>query len=195
MAASTSCRRWSSSRRSARRPAWILGWRVLTRPSSISGEPVTAATSVTGRPASRSARAVPPVDTSSKPWPTRPRPSSTSPVLSETDSSARRGNVMFRSACSVSTRARRPSIPTAPEARSATAHGRSRCSTAWIRAREAGLVVAGERPGPPPGPGSARRRASGRRDGPCTRSPSRRGPARRPPHGRPGRPAGARDGR
>ena len=32
-------------------PPWIRGWSVFTRPSSISGKPVTAATSVTGRPA------------------------------------------------------------------------------------------------------------------------------------------------
>ncbi len=52
---------------------------------------MTAATSVTGSPASRRARAVPPVLTSSKPRATRPRPRSARPVLSETDRSARRG--------------------------------------------------------------------------------------------------------
>ena len=38
------------------RPPWISGCRVLTRPSMISGKPVTSDTSRTGRPASRSAR-------------------------------------------------------------------------------------------------------------------------------------------
>ncbi len=65
MAAASSWRRCSSRRRSASKPAWIRGCNVFTRPSSISGNPVTDATSVTGRPASRSVRAVPPVDTSS----------------------------------------------------------------------------------------------------------------------------------
>ena len=40
---------------------------VLTRPSSISGNPVTSATSCTGTPASRSMRAVPPVEIMSAP--------------------------------------------------------------------------------------------------------------------------------
>ena len=89
--AAASASRWSARRRSARRPAWIRGWSVLTRPSSISGKPVTAATSVTGSPASRRARAVPPVQTSSNPRATRPAPSSARPALSDTDRSARRG--------------------------------------------------------------------------------------------------------
>ena len=59
----------------------MRGWSVLTRPSSISGDPVTAATSVTGSPASRRARAVPPVETSSKPRATSPRPSVDQPRL------------------------------------------------------------------------------------------------------------------
>src|SRR5262245_55076396 len=66
----------------------MSGWRVLTRPSIISGKPVTADTLVTGRPASAKARAVPPVDTSSKPRATRPRPKSVSPVLFDTLSRA-----------------------------------------------------------------------------------------------------------
>ena len=46
--------RCSGLERSARMPPWILGWRVLTRPPSISGEPVTSATSRCAMPASRS---------------------------------------------------------------------------------------------------------------------------------------------
>jgi hypothetical protein len=42
--------------RRASRPPWMRGCRVFTRPSSISGKPVTSATSVTGRPASASSR-------------------------------------------------------------------------------------------------------------------------------------------
>ena len=61
MPAARSASRWSARRRSARSPPWTRGCNVFTRPSSISGKPVTAATSVTGRPAWRRARAVPPV--------------------------------------------------------------------------------------------------------------------------------------
>ena len=53
--------------RRARMPPWIFGCSVLTRPSIISGKPVTSDTCTTARPASASALAVPPVDTSSKP--------------------------------------------------------------------------------------------------------------------------------
>ena len=56
----------------------------------ISGKPVTSETSRTGRPASRNAFAVPPVDSSSTLRAASARASSTRPVLSETDSSARR---------------------------------------------------------------------------------------------------------
>ena len=135
MPAARSVSRWSARRRSARSPAWTRGWSVLTRPSSISGKPVTAETSVTGSPASRRARAVPPVLTSSQPRTTRPRPSSTRPVLSWTESSARRGTGMRASATAVSRRVRRAPAPTvsAPASRAATAAGSSRCSTGWIR--------------------------------------------------------------
>ena len=50
--------------RRARSPPWIFGWRVFTRPSMISGKPVWAPTSVTGRPFSTSIFAVPPVERS-----------------------------------------------------------------------------------------------------------------------------------
>src|SRR5690606_9636426 len=78
-----------SSRR-ARIPPWIFGCSVFTRPPIISSEPVYSATSVTGRPAARSARQVPPLDNSAKPRRNRPPANSTIPVLSYTDSSARR---------------------------------------------------------------------------------------------------------
>src|SRR5687767_4341325 len=69
-------------------PPWIAGWSVLTRPSIISGKPVTSDTATTGRPASLRTRAVPPVETSSKPRAASPRPRSTIPVLSDTLSNA-----------------------------------------------------------------------------------------------------------
>ena len=64
------------------------GCRVLTRPPSISGKPVTSATSRCAMPASRSAAAVPPEATSSTPSAASPRANSTRPVLSHTLSSA-----------------------------------------------------------------------------------------------------------
>src|SRR5690606_6510641 len=60
-----------------------------TRPSIISGKPVAWLTSVTSSPASRRARAVPPVDSNCTPRAARARPSSINPLLSETESSAR----------------------------------------------------------------------------------------------------------
>src|SRR5262245_12295137 len=69
-------------------PPCSAGWSVLTRPSIISGKPVMSDTPATGSPASVSARAVPPVDTSSKPRATSPRPRSTMRVLLDTLSNA-----------------------------------------------------------------------------------------------------------
>jgi hypothetical protein len=69
--------------------AMTRGWRVFTRPSIISGKPVTADTLVTAKPASASALAVPPVETSSNVRRASSAPSSARPVLSETLSSAR----------------------------------------------------------------------------------------------------------
>ena len=80
--------RCSGLERSARIPPWILGWRVLTRPPSISGDPVTSATSVCAMPASLSLAAVLPLATSSHPRSDRPWASSTRPSLSYTDSRA-----------------------------------------------------------------------------------------------------------
>ncbi len=74
--------RWLGSSRSARIPPWILGCRVLTRPPSISGDPVTSATERWAIPASASAAAVLPLATSSQPRSDRPRASSTRPSLS-----------------------------------------------------------------------------------------------------------------
>src|SRR6185295_18336144 len=78
----------STLSRRASRPPWIAGCSVLTRPSSISGKPVCAATSVTSRRASARSRAVPPVESSFTPRPASSRASSTTPVLSETEISA-----------------------------------------------------------------------------------------------------------
>ena len=80
----------SSVPRRPSRPPWTLGCRVLTRPSMISGKPVSSETSRTARPASRMAFALPPVDSSSTPRAASARASSIRPVLSETDSNARR---------------------------------------------------------------------------------------------------------
>src|SRR5437762_3061909 len=68
----------------------MAGCSVFTLPSMISGKPVSSATSVTGNPASLSAFAVPPVETSVTSRCTRARANSISPVLSETEISARR---------------------------------------------------------------------------------------------------------
>src|SRR5450755_1973642 len=78
----------SGRSRRARRPPWTVGCSVLTRPSSISGKPVCAATSVTARPAPARSFAVPPVESKAMPSAASSRASSTTPVLSETDISA-----------------------------------------------------------------------------------------------------------
>src|ERR1035437_7573128 len=62
------------------------------------GKRLSAAPSVPGSPASRNARAVPPVETSSKPRRTSPAPNSASPVLSETERSARLGTRLLSAA-------------------------------------------------------------------------------------------------
>ena len=77
-------------RGSPSRPPCTAGCSVLTRPSMISGKPVSSETSRTAMPASAIAFAVPPVETSSMPKPASARAKSIRPVLSETDSSARR---------------------------------------------------------------------------------------------------------
>src|SRR6185295_3052895 len=79
------------SRRSrrARMPPCIFGCSVLTRPSSISGKPVCADTSVTRTPSFSSSLAVPPVDRICTPRPASALASSTTPDLSETLISAR----------------------------------------------------------------------------------------------------------
>ena len=53
---------WSADSRSASRPPCTAGCSVLTRPSSISGNPVTESTGVTATPAAARAAAEPPVD-------------------------------------------------------------------------------------------------------------------------------------
>jgi len=75
----------SGKSRRASRPPWIFGCSVLTRPSSISGKPVWSATSVTGRPASASSLAVPPVESSLMPSACSAWANSRMPVLSETE--------------------------------------------------------------------------------------------------------------
>src|SRR6185312_15972433 len=84
----------SSVPRRPSRPPCTLGCRVLTRPSMISGKPVSSLTSRTGTPTSRSALALPPVERISMPSACRARPISARSVLSETLSSARRAVMM-----------------------------------------------------------------------------------------------------
>ena len=79
----------SGLERIARIPPAMRGWIVFTRPSSISGNCVTSATSRTGMSASLKARDVPPVERISIEREARPRANSTIPVLSVTLSRAR----------------------------------------------------------------------------------------------------------
>src|SRR5665811_1733554 len=76
--------------RSARMPPWIAGCSVFTRPSMISGNPVTSDTGVTGIPTSLRNLNVPPVEMSSMPRSARPRANDSRFPLSDTDTSARR---------------------------------------------------------------------------------------------------------
>mmetsp|Transcript_4845 Transcript_4845/g.17018 ORF Transcript_4845/g.17018 Transcript_4845/m.17018 type:complete len:213 (+) Transcript_4845:2301-2939(+) len=78
---------WSSRSLLARIPPWTAGCRVLTRPSSISGKFVIDSTWETATPPSLIARKLPPVLTISYPRSTRPRARSTTPLLSDTDTS------------------------------------------------------------------------------------------------------------
>src|SRR5947209_5899744 len=75
--------------RIASRPPCTLGCSVLTRPSIISGKPVSSETSFTLRPAAAIALAVPPVETSSTPCAASALANSIRPVLSETERRAR----------------------------------------------------------------------------------------------------------
>src|SRR4051812_20752597 len=70
-------------------PAAIFGLIVLTRPSSISGKPVTSSMGRVSIPASARCLAVPPVETISTPSWRRQRAKSAMPVLSDTVISAR----------------------------------------------------------------------------------------------------------
>ena len=163
--------RWSGRSRRARMPAWIAGWRVFTRPSSISGSPVTELTAAASIPAEASARRVPSVATSSTPHSRRPRANSTSPVLSWGPSRARR--VM-----SGSPPGRGGSAPAAPRGGAVPrTRGSPPGGGAATPARGPGPGAGRRRrprgPGPRPGGRSARRRSPrGRGGGRCTRSPS-----------------------
>src|SRR5579859_6774115 len=74
--------------RRASRPACTPGWRVLMRPSIISGKPVRSVTGWASTAASERTWSVVPVAYSSKPSRRRPRAKPASPVLSLTDSRA-----------------------------------------------------------------------------------------------------------
>ena len=75
--------------RTASRPPWTAGCSVFTRPSIISGNPVTSETSVTGTPAASRAARVPPVDRSTTPKAANASAKGTRPDLSDTEMSAR----------------------------------------------------------------------------------------------------------
>src|SRR5688572_4421670 len=108
MSCSASCSSCASFVRSARIPACTRGCSVFTRPSSISGKPVTSSTGVTSIPASRSVAAVPPEETNPTPSSVSPRANSTTPVLSYTANSARRtGRTSVTTSASGGERSRR----------------------------------------------------------------------------------------
>ena len=79
----------SGTSRRARMPAMSRGCMVLTRPSSISGKPVTSSTRVTGMPESLSSLAVPPVEMTVTPMSVRPLANDSTPLLLNTEISAR----------------------------------------------------------------------------------------------------------
>ena len=97
MPSSSSAAACSGLRRSANNPACTFGCRVLTRPSSTSGKPVTSSTGVTGTPPAAMFLAVEPVETMSTPASCNPLAKSTSPVLSYTLINARRIGLSARS--------------------------------------------------------------------------------------------------
>src|SRR3954452_15288588 len=74
----------SALSRTASTPAAIFGLIVLTRPSSISGNPVKSSIARTSSPASARCFAVPPVETISTPSSARQRANSATAVLSDT---------------------------------------------------------------------------------------------------------------
>ncbi|CKM14169.1 Uncharacterised protein [Streptococcus pneumoniae] len=76
--------KWLSKSRRARSPPWIFGWRVFTRPSIISGKPVTSSIAMVSTPALSRATLVPPVEIISQPSFLSSWANSTMPALSET---------------------------------------------------------------------------------------------------------------
>ena len=197
MPAARSASRWSARRRSARIPPWTRGWSVLTRPSSISGKPVTAATSVTGQPglAQRARRApgrdqLPATGHEAAPEVRQPR------LVAHREQGAPRDGHRGIGDGGVEPR---PPGAAGPRQRTGQQRGHGRRQqpvldrvdprrAASPRCRRAG-------PARPPGPRSARRRASRPRGGPSRRSRPRRPRARRGPRGAPGTTAAATGGR
>src|SRR5437868_9049982 len=86
---SATAARCAGLERTCKMPPCTRGCSVFTRPSSISGKPVSAATSFTSMPLSLSNLAVPPVETSSTFIAASRRANSTTPVLSVTPRIAR----------------------------------------------------------------------------------------------------------
>ncbi len=76
--------------RSPSKPPWTRGCSVLTRPSIISGNPVTSSIGVTSKPASLNALAVPPVEINCTPYLAKDLAKGIRSVLSLTESNARR---------------------------------------------------------------------------------------------------------
>ena len=76
---------WPGFPISASIPAWICGSSVFTRPSRLSGNPVTFSTGVTSTPSSSSRSAVEPVETTSVPAAMNASASVSRPFLSKTE--------------------------------------------------------------------------------------------------------------
>ena len=81
---SLSACKWEGSSRRANSAPCTLGCKVLTRPSHISGKPVTSEIPIVCTPASSNRRWVPPVAIISQPCCCKPCTNSTNPVLSLT---------------------------------------------------------------------------------------------------------------
>src|SRR3954468_5000034 len=144
---------WSlATSRRARRAPWIFGCSVLTRPASISFTPVTSATARTAIPSFARSSAVPPVERISIPSDARPRPSSTMPVLSETERRARETDMRALLPCALAARTRRRArarlLRSAVARLGAAVAGRARIGRARLRLRLRGgraVVRGGER--------------------------------------------------
>ena len=173
-------------------PAVDLGVEGLDPPPSISGEPVTSATSLWAIPTSVQLRPTccrwPPAPT---PGPRGPGPARPGlPCRRPTAGPSRRHLLSsFSVRYAGADRHRQAAGSRAPASSSssaqATVAGYSARSTTLIRSCSVSSVSPAA-PGPPPGPGSARRPSRGSPGAPCSRSPTRRRPGRRARRASPG---------